>query len=402
MEEYRNCNLTENTASDQDLSILDLLKNLDINTVNSDNKESRFLNVISMIVSRIGAEHGYIMLNNTYGNLKNVACKFSSENENLITASPALIKKVMDTGETAVVEDALKSDEFKDDSSFQRFNISSAVCVPVKTDEETYGVIYVDSSSGANWDSRDISLLEVVADYAGLAVVKYENKRLVDSGKATLNLSHSVKNILQMISGAAEVIDYGLKKNKIKRVKRSWQILRPNLDRLRKFMLDMLDYSKDRKIELGPCNFNETIKSSVELLKDKLHQIDSTIVIVTDPKMPVVELDSERIHEMSLNLILNAIDIVDQSKGIVKAETRYFEEDKVVKLMVTDNGPGMTEEVKNKIFTPFESGKNKLGTGLGMAIAKQIIDQHEGTIEIDSKIGEGTTFTVTLPARVYL
>ena len=227
-----------------------------------------------------------------------------------------------------------------------------------------------------------------------------ENKRLAQAGKATLILSHSVKNILQMVGGAAEVVDFGLRTNQMHRVKRSWDILKPNLERMKKFVLDMLDYSKERIPEPAPFDFNRTIQGAIESLKSQLKQKKSKLNIRIDRQIPKTTLDEERIHEMSLNLILNAIDIVDEAKGVVSVETKYLESENSVELSVTDNGPGISEEMKEKIFTPFESSKNKLGTGLGMAIAKQIIDQHNGKIEIESLPGKGTTFKVTLPVAV--
>ena len=116
--------------------------------------------------------------------------------------------------------------------------------------------------------------------------------------------------------------------------------------------------------------------------------------------MPTVELDSERIHEMALNLILNAIDIVDENTGIVSVETKYLADEQAVSVDVTDNGPGITDDMKEKIFTPFESDKNKFGTGLGMPIAKQIVDQHGGRIDIETEKGKGTTFRIVIPAKL--
>ena len=203
-----------------------------------------------------------------------------------------------------------------------------------------------------------------------------------------------------MIGGAAEIIDFGLRTNQIHRVKRSWDILKPNLERMRKYTLEMLDYSKDRPLRLGACDFNRVIQSAIESLKSQLKQKTSKLNIRIDQKIPTIKLDGERLHEMALNIILNAIDIVDEQVGIVSVETRYLPEQQEVLFAVTDNGSGMTEEMKEKIFTPFESGKNKFGTGLGMPIAKQIVDQHNGKIEIESVVGKGTTFTVILPAKV--
>jgi signal transduction histidine kinase len=269
------------------------------------------------------------------------------------------------------------------------------------------GLIYLDSTTQPRWDTFHSELLEVIAGYAVLAVESMqaqesfeEDKGLIAAGKATLNLSHSVKNILQMIGGAAEVIDFGLRSNQIHRVKRSWDILKPNLERMRKYTLEMLDYSKERKLNPGPADFNRAIQGAIESLKSQLKTKNSRINIRIDRKMPEVFLDTERIHEMALNLILNAIDVVDDNDGLVSVETKYHPDEERISLAVTDNGHGISDEMKEKIFTPFESEKKGFGTGLGMPIAKQIIDQHKGTIEIDSTVGEGTTFTVYLPVRL--
>ena len=118
-----------------------------------------------------------------------------------------------------------------------------------------------------------------------------ENTRLVATGSAALNLSHSVKNILQMIGGATEIIDFGLRTNQIHRVKRSWDILKPNLERMRKYTLEMLDYSKDRPLRLGACDFNRVIQSAIESLKSQLKQKTSKLNIRIDQKIPTNKLD---------------------------------------------------------------------------------------------------------------
>jgi signal transduction histidine kinase len=314
----------------------------------------------------------------------------------------------METGLGTFVTDAMNSEQSRLNPCFQRFNINKVICSAIKTDESVSGVIYIDSNnSECKWDNRHLAMLDLTGQFLGLSTQNIlllaagnENKRLIAAGKATLQLSHSVKNILQMVGGAAEVIDFGLRANEIHRVKRSWDILKPNIERLKKFTLDMLDYSKERKLELEACDFNRVIQGSIESLQTQLKLKKTKLLIRVDQNMPTVELDSERIHEMSLNLILNAIDIVDETTGVVNIETRYIEEAREVELSITDNGPGMTEEIKKTIFTPFESGKNKFGTGLGMPIAKQVVDQHSGRIEIDTKIGKGSTFRVYLPAKV--
>lgn len=385
---------------------LRLLNSLGLDSLTTENTENVLDEVMSAMVKHLGADHGYIVLKDDKDELVNVASAYRDEqSEAQMTASDAVIDKVMETSATVLVENAMQSQEFAGDPSFQRFNIDTAICVAIKTHQSTAGVIYVDSTS-SKWDNSHLEFLEFIGRYMGLALSEVrcqkkqrENKRLIATGTAALQLSHSVKNILQMIGGSAEIVDFGLRTNQIHRVKRSWDILKPNLERMRKYTLEMLDYSKDRPIKLGACDFNRDIQRAIESLKEQLKQKNSRLNIRIDQKIPTIELDAERIHEMALNILLNAIDIVDDEGGIVSVETRYLPEQEEVLYAVTDNGPGISEEMKEKIFTPFESKKSKFGTGLGMPIAKQVIDQHGGRIEIDTEIDKGTTFNIYLPAK---
>ena len=381
-------------------SLAAFLKSIDLSGITRENVSAELEAALEQIIQHLNANHGFIMLTVKEGQLENTASVFDVKDDSLVTASDALMQRVIETSEVIFVEDAVHCPDFTGDSAFQRFNIGSVICAPVKIRDQILGVIYIDSRTPKHWDNNDADLMEFLGMYVALAMSTLEEKRLAQAGKATLNLSHSVKNILQMVGGAAEVIEFGLRTNQIHRVKRSWEILSPNLERLRKFMLDMLDYSKERKLEIGSCDFNRIIQGAIESLKAQLKQKGSKLNIRVDRNIPILELDAERIHEMSLNLILNAIDIVDHDTGVVTVSTHYLENEKAIQLSVTDNGPGMSDEMKKKIFTPFESGKNKFGTGLGMPIAKQVVDQHNGRIEIESQPGEGATFNVILPAII--
>jgi signal transduction histidine kinase len=384
-----------------------LLKSLGLEGLTNENAENVLNDALNTIVEHLGADHGYISLkDDDNAELVGVSSIYrKDQGQQQMTASNALIDKVMETSVAVLVENAMQSPEFDGDVNFQRFNINSAICVPIKTPASTVGVMYADSTS-SKWDNSHLEALEFIGWYMGLALSDVhsqkkvqENIRLIATGTAALKLSHSVKNILQMISGAAEIVDFGLRTNQMHRVKRSWDILKPNLERMRKYTLEMLDYSKDRPLNLGACDFNRAIQGAVESLKSQLKQKNSRLNIRIDQNIPTIELDSERVHEMALNIILNAIDIVDDQRGIVCVETRYLPDQQEVLYAVTDNGPGMTEDMKEKIFTPFESKKSKFGTGLGMPIAKQIIDQHGGRIEIETEIGKGATFNIFLPAK---
>ena len=137
---------------------------------------------------------------------------------------------------------------------------------------------------------------------------------------------------------------------------------------------------------------------AAESLQPQLKQKKIKLNIKTDPTVPTIELDIEQVYEMTVNLIINAIDNID-AKGKVTVETRYLQQERSIQVSVTDNGSGMSDEMKGKIFTPLEPDKGKFGTGLGMPLAQQIVQQHKGKIDIDTEHGKGTTFTITLPAK---
>ncbi len=389
---------------------LQFLHALSLSNLTVDNQEQSLKRALHLITERFSADNAYILLKNEDTNQLELlnGVHTDTESEPADTFSNALIGKVLQTGKAILLEDAMNSSDFPGDPNLQRFNVKAVICAPMNAANTVAGVMYLDSSQQqCSWNQEDLQHIEFLAGYTQLALESVRaqqqrdrNQRLINAGQVSLKISHSVKNIIQLVSGAAEVIDFGLRTNEIHRVKRSWAILKPNLERVKKFMLDMLDFSRERHLELGPCEFNAVIQSAIESLNSQLKQKKTKLHIRIDQQIPLIELDGERIHEMAANLILNAIDIVDENTGVVSVETKYLKEQNAVQLSVTDNGPGITEEAKQKIFLPFESSKNKLGTGLGLAIAKQIIEQHKAKIEIESEIGKGSTFKVILPAKV--
>lgn len=389
----------ESTSTTSAQSVVRLLRSICPVDISADDLELRLSKSAELLAGHTDANHCYILIKDEKGNLTDVTTGDLIDEGRQITVSCALVKKCLSQGRSIIVDNAMKNERFEGDPSFQRFNIERAICAVIGTSEEKYGVIYVDSISPDGLGSDTGELLEFAGCIIGLTLNNIHKKRLVAAGKATLQLSHSIKNILQMIGGASEVIDFGLKTKQIDRVQRSWDILRSNLERMRKFMLDMLDYSKERKLEVATCEFNRVVQSAIESLSSQMKKKKFKLKISVDPDIPTSVMDGERIHEMVLNLILNALDIVDEGTGLVKVETKYLKMLESVELCVIDNGPGMTDEVMKNIFEPLESGKNKFGTGLGMPIAKQIIDKHHGRIEVESTPGQGAKFRVILPVK---
>jgi len=221
-------------------------------------------------------------------------------------------------------------------------------------------------------------------------------KRISQAAQTALNLSHCVKNLLQAVKGGIEVVDYAFEIGDVEHAQKGWAILKRNLYRINKLVLDMLRFSKESEPEFTSCNFNSLISSAAESLKAEADSRGVSVVVQTDDKIGDARLDADRIYDVVLNLVLNAIDAVSDRTGVVNVTTELDSQNGLLILRVSDNGPGV--EDAEAIFQPFHSAKTKVGTGLGLPIAQKIVTQHNGKIEVESKPGQGATFTVTLPA----
>ena len=110
-------------------------------------------------------------------------------------------------------------------------------------------------------------------------------------------------------------------------------------------------------------------------------------------------LDAAGIHQATLNIVSNAIDVVKPQTGVVNVRTRFAADTGIADIVISDNGPGIEREKIEEIFEPFKSGKGQGGTGLGLAVVRKIIREHHGRIVVDSRVGEGTIFTIRLPVQ---
>ncbi len=219
--------------------------------------------------------------------------------------------------------------------------------------------------------------------------------RISQAAQTALNLSHGVKNLLQAVKGGIEVVDYAFETGDVERARKGWAILKRNLYRINKLVLDMLTFSKESEPEFASCNLNSLVTSAVESLKAEADSRGVSIVVQTDDKISTARLDADMIYDVVLNLVLNAIDAVSEKAGVVNVTTELDSAKGLLILRVSDNGPGI--EDTEAIFEPFHSAKAKVGTGLGLPIAQKIVTQHGGTIEVASTPGRGATFTVKLP-----
>ena len=230
-----------------------------------------------------------------------------------------------------------------------------------------------------------------------------EAERLAAVGQTVAGLAHAIKNITGGLTGGTFVLDKGLQLNNEKYLREGWDMLKGNVGRLKNMALDLLNYAKEREPDYHLCDPNRPARDVIDLMIPRARENDVSLEIESDESLPKVWLDPEGIHGCLLNLVTNAIDAcinVDCTQRHGKVVLRILKtEGWAVKFQVVDNGCGMDEETKEKIFRRFFSTKGSRGTGLGLMITKKIIDEHQGAIEFDSEKGKGTRFVIRLPEK---
>jgi signal transduction histidine kinase len=159
----------------------------------------------------------------------------------------------------------------------------------------------------------------------------------------------------------------------------------------------MLYYVKHREPERTPTDPNVVVGEVVDLHREMASEKGVELRVELDEKVGCELLDRTTIYRAVLNLVTNAIDACTESETGDRVVVRTRSDPNEVVLTVEDNGIGMTDEVRSRLFTRFFSTKAGRGTGLGLPVVKKIVEEHGGTVEVDSEPGRGSSFQIRLP-----
>ena len=242
---------------------------------------------------------------------------------------------------------------------------------------------------------------------------KLEAERLAAVGQTVAGLAHGVKNILTGIEGGLYLMRSGLQKGKNDRVQDGFSMLERNIDRVSHFVRTLLDFSRGREVEVERLDPTVIAHETVALFSEAAAARGVKVAVERKGNVEPAPFDAEGIHTCLANLVTNAIDACCMSER-KKSEVvvRIFEEPddypfrnppempptRIV-MEVADNGIGLDYEVKQKVFTNFFTTKGEGGTGLGLLVTRKIVQEHGGSIVVESEKGKGTVFRMVFPRR---
>ena len=364
--------------------------------------------VMDMVFDTLPAERGFILLEEEEGDeLTPAVVRYrSEEHSGEIAVSHTIVNHCMEKQEGVLCSNAMRDPRFAKGKSVHDYAIHSALCVPISVRDRKIGVIYVDSTVATHTYVGDqLRLLTAMGLQTGMALENahlyqagVQAERLAAAGETVAYLSHGIKNILQGLQSAVDMVQLGLDKNKLDVAKKGWRILHRNMTNIQNLVLNMLAFSKARKPDLALTQLNQAVNDTVEMLTSQADEKGVALITDLDDALPAISVDAEGIQQVLLNLVLNGLDAVAGGTGVVTIKTEYEQETDEAILSVGDNGAGIEPAQLSNIFEAFHSSKGQAGTGLGLAVVKKIVGEHKGRVSVTSQPGEGTVFAVKIPA----
>ena len=341
------------------------------------------------------------------------------ENSNCVLARAVREKR------TFVVEHGrLKSGEPAECDWFTSvFGTDQFVCVPLVAGGRTIGLLVADNLyTGHPIDESLVQLLALMANQAGLAIERarahadlaaqtrrlertieklwemqerlVEAEKLATVGQLAAQVAHEIRNPLVTIGGfARSMLDAPKSEEELKVIA---GVIAEEAKRLENILNNVLDFTRLSKPNPEPSDLNDMVQKALFLVQDELEKNKIRLEKKLAYDLPEVYVDQQQMRQVLLNLLYNSIDSM-KGGGTLRVETGRRDDEHVF-VKIQDTGPGMDKEVLQNMFNPFFTTKSD-GTGLGMPIAKQIVHSHGGRLIVDSKLGEGTTFTIVVPIK---
>lgn len=291
--------------------------------------------------------------------------------------------------------DILRSlDDIKADVSFPCISSNNKVLGFINLKDERFEDAY--SSEEQSFMMMVAAQVAITIENSRLFEKLKERERLAALGEMAAGMAHEIRNPLGAIKGAAQLLNPdAYDESEVEFL----SIIIEEVDRLNSVVTQFLDYARPLRSGFSLTDINEVLKRTL-LLLDTEEQMEAIVIDRSlQENLPLLHGDAEQLKQVFINLIRNGVEAM-QGQGTIQITTELIDDldSPTIEISFVDEGEGVDEKDLKNIFIPFYTTKNK-GTGLGLSICQRIIENHEGTIELQSERGKGTQFLIRLPIQ---
>lgn len=228
---------------------------------------------------------------------------------------------------------------------------------------------------------------------------KHQERLAAERRKATERLASEIAHELNTPLGGILMYSH-LLLDDVQKDDPSWEnVVKINklAHRCKIILQGLVDFSTHQRLQMGPVQVNQVLHNVMGFMEDHILLRGISIRNLFDPDLPQVEGDENKLEQLFMNLIINAGESMG-GKGTLTLRTELVDDKNHVRIECSDTGQGIADEHMERIFEPFYTTKKRVkGTGLGLSISQGIVELHGGTISVESRREQGSTFTVLLP-----
>lgn len=360
--------------------------------------------LLDLALSSVPGRRGFVIERDAEGRVAILAHRSLGDDQQGPPLSRALIGEALNNGDAVLTLDARNDERFSNSASIVSHEIRSAMCVPLTGRRGICGAIYVDSGErSVRFSEDDLTLLTAIGRLAGVAIENahlhaqmVEQERMAALGMATANLGHCMKNIVTGFRCGGEFLASGIEGEDFNTVRKGWPHIARCIERIDGLVMNMLTFGRnDRKWNDSRASVPLAVEQAMNTAGPRAAKYGVNLQLNMPATVPSVRGDEQELYRVFLNLVTNAVEACLENGGFVKADIVIAGQH--LEVRVKDTGPGISKEVQAQLFAPFFSTKGSAGTGLGLSTARKIVQEHGGSIRVESEPGEGATFIVKLP-----
>ena len=322
--------------------------------------------------------------------------------DRLVALDHAIVRKIMNDGRSVLTRNVTEEE------SVDGTPASMQLAVPIQQDGEITGLITLETQQNIEINREDIAFVERLSDRAAVAIKNAKlYEAIQDANKAKSEfislVAHELRVPMTSIKGYTDLMNAGLAGPLSDQQKQFLEVIRRNLSRMSSLISDLSDInhieSGRMKFDLKPFDLREVVGDVADSLRERIENREQTLHIEIEDDLPEVFADTTRIAQVVSNLMSNANKYTQDGGDIT---LRAWPNGRYAYVSIQDNGLGISEENQQKLFTQFFRAEDKevraqAGWGLGLSIVRRMVEAQNGEITFESKLGEGSTFTFTVP-----